>query len=730
MSQEDSNPRWSAWWVALWLPVLLVLVALRFAEPVGDGDLFWQMAYGQYMLEHKTLIPDHTIYSWTDATNTTIYCSWFAEILLYLMHKVGGLELLFAFRYAVVVAALALGWHFAARVGLKARPELFVSLVVFALASYVGTILKPELFSFGFFALWGYLSFRFRLAAHQGQPYGRYLWSLPLVMVLWTNSHGVFVFGVLGLCVMLGGELFNLLFSRGLALPKKALGDFALVTGVCILAMAVNPYHINYLWQLIKEPLDMLLKTQDQGSKTGYASLAAHLNIWRAPAFHFVDYMYFYVHCGLTLMAYQFLRSRSGFRVDWVFLFLNLVFLLLYNWYLRTTFYWPIYFLYSSLFLLYLIRRHEDEHQQVPVAPASLVWGILTLSLLVSLALTIVLAMKLKNYWFLLGWATFAAAQLRLLLPLAAGDGLPPSILQPRVGVVLGAMVLGLYFAGRGSWESIYRPYSASWCGFGITYWNPVDEAEFLKKYHPGLKAVINDYDSGGYLIWALYPQGTKIMLDPRNFPFRHFFTDYMEFERGRVGLEFLDRFGKELPEVAVVSLKNVQLWRTFLESKDWVPGWMGTAYVVFVKQGTVYPPEAAEFMPDRFKKIRNLQKAMQIFQFGIESQLLHYSWDILEVMKANFHTAEDRKVIENLEAYKEFTLALNANKLPEAIAAQERCCELGNFYNLGVLKSLYEIQLKQWIQQGKGASDPEVKAMAAKLRLVMQGINPIQPRR
>jgi len=711
-----------------WVLVLLTLVALRFAEPVGDGDLFWQMAYGQYMLEHKTLIPDHTIYSWSDSTNTTIYCSWFAEIVLYLMHKIGGLPLLFAFRYAVVLAALGLGWKFASRVRMSGRPELFASLVIFTLASYVGTILKPELFSFGFFALWGFLSFRFRLAALEGKSYRRYLWSLPVVMVLWTNSHGVFVFGVVGLCLMFVGELLNQLFSPGIAMPRKALREMALVTALSILAMAVNPYHVNYLWQLIKEPLDMIFKTQDQGSKSGYASLAAHLTIWKAVAFHFLNYMYFYIHCSLTLLGYMFLRSRPGFRIDWVFVVLNLVFCALYNWYLRTTFYWPIYFLFSSLFLMFLIRRNEDENPEPPAASSMAMIVVLSLTLIASTALTTAFLYTLKNYWYLLGWVAFVMVHLTLLVPLGTPDKMPPSLLKPRTGIVMGSLVLGLFFAGRGVWESLYQPYSSSWCGFGITYWNPVDEAEFIKKYHPDLKAVINDYDSGGYLIWSLFHhQGTKIMIDPRNFPFRHFFAEYMDFERGVVGLEFLQRFKQEPPKVAVISLKNIKLWRTFLSSKDWVPGWMGSAYIIFVKRGTQYPPEAAQFMPDRFKNVRNLQKAMQIFQFGIESQLYEYSWAILDVMKTNFRTAQDRATIENLQAYKEFVLALNSNNLDQAIEKQELCCKLGNFYNLNILKTLYEIRLKQWIEQGKGAGDPQVVEMARKLRMVMQGQNPMR---
>ncbi|HBN26653.1 MAG TPA: hypothetical protein DD405_04195 [Desulfobacteraceae bacterium] len=43
--------------------ILLLTLAVRFASPIKDGDFFWHAEYGKYMLEHGTLIPDHTIYS-------------------------------------------------------------------------------------------------------------------------------------------------------------------------------------------------------------------------------------------------------------------------------------------------------------------------------------------------------------------------------------------------------------------------------------------------------------------------------------------------------------------------------------------------------------------------------------------------------------------------------------------------------------------------------------------
>ena len=62
--------------------LLLAVVALRFAEPVEDGDLFWHMAYGQQMLDRGTLVPDHTLYSWMPTSNHSIYCAWVSELLL------------------------------------------------------------------------------------------------------------------------------------------------------------------------------------------------------------------------------------------------------------------------------------------------------------------------------------------------------------------------------------------------------------------------------------------------------------------------------------------------------------------------------------------------------------------------------------------------------------------------------------------------------------------------
>lgn len=43
--------------------ILLLAFAIRFADLVKDGDFFWHVKYGEYLVENRTLVPDHSIHS-------------------------------------------------------------------------------------------------------------------------------------------------------------------------------------------------------------------------------------------------------------------------------------------------------------------------------------------------------------------------------------------------------------------------------------------------------------------------------------------------------------------------------------------------------------------------------------------------------------------------------------------------------------------------------------------
>src|ERR1017187_2731933 len=61
--------------------LLLAFIALRFAQPIEDGDLFWHMLYGSQILAHHSLTVDHSQFSWMPASNQTAYVAWTGELL-------------------------------------------------------------------------------------------------------------------------------------------------------------------------------------------------------------------------------------------------------------------------------------------------------------------------------------------------------------------------------------------------------------------------------------------------------------------------------------------------------------------------------------------------------------------------------------------------------------------------------------------------------------------------
>src|SRR5580692_10692402 len=121
-----------------WLAIpLLLIVALRFAQPIEDGDLFWHMKYGSQILERGTLRTDHSLYSWMPASNDAIYCAWTGELLFLALWKAFGIAGIFVLRYVAVLAVVGmLAWH-GYRCGVLHRAEAWLVMLIALLASVV-----------------------------------------------------------------------------------------------------------------------------------------------------------------------------------------------------------------------------------------------------------------------------------------------------------------------------------------------------------------------------------------------------------------------------------------------------------------------------------------------------------------------------------------------------------------------------------------------------------------
>ena len=111
------------------LMALFAVILVRYAEPILDGDVFWHLAYAQQMLEHHTLVPNPTLYSWTPVNNQLIYCAWLSELALLGIWKVFGLSGLFVMRYLVIAAIAGFFWSTIRRAQFNVSPAALLVIL-------------------------------------------------------------------------------------------------------------------------------------------------------------------------------------------------------------------------------------------------------------------------------------------------------------------------------------------------------------------------------------------------------------------------------------------------------------------------------------------------------------------------------------------------------------------------------------------------------------------------
>lgn len=316
-------------WILAGGAILTVVWLLAFMKPVMDTDLWWQMAYARQMLENHTLIPDHTAFSWSPTDGGMIYCAWLMELLLYGLYLLGGLPLLFALLYLIFGVFLLLLLQGAHRHGVLGHPLTWFIAVLALLMSSSGAIVKPNIASlfFMYLTVWTWLRIK-----RDDESAWRWAYLLPVLMLLWVNSHGGFVIGLGFMGIMVVGELLNLRFSPDLGLPKRTRQHVVFALCLTGLAVLINPYG----WNL---PLQLLTALFTGGTRNAaFSAVREYDSIFavnQAGKPHVV-----YWSLGIAVLVLLLVPSILRRRIDWALVVLNLVFAALFALYVRLMIFW------------------------------------------------------------------------------------------------------------------------------------------------------------------------------------------------------------------------------------------------------------------------------------------------------------------------------------------------------------------------------------------------------
>jgi hypothetical protein len=219
---------------ALSWPLLIAastfVVLLTRGAMLEDGDLYWHIVAGLWMFHHLA-IPSVDPFSYTMPGAPWIAHEWLAEILYAAAYSLGGWSAVVGLAAATFATALAILARYLLRY-LEPLYALVLTSMAFSLAS-PHLLARPHTLVAPILMYWTVALLRAR-ESNRAPP----LW-LALLMVLWANLHGSFVFGL-----VLGGAFSAeaVLAAGGSAARWQAARQWSGFLLAALLASMANPH--------------------------------------------------------------------------------------------------------------------------------------------------------------------------------------------------------------------------------------------------------------------------------------------------------------------------------------------------------------------------------------------------------------------------------------------------------------------------------------------------------
>ncbi len=224
----------------------LLAVAEAGLAITDSDDFWWGMAAGR-LISQDLAIPRVDVFSHTFAQQPWINPEWLTHVLFYNVYAHLGENWIVYLRLALVAATFAV----ALRLCVARSGSVSVSLLAVAAGAWVCRPFldaRPQLFTFLYSIVLLYILHLFRRRGRN------LLYLIPVVMLVWTQQHGGYFFGLL---VLIG----NLLAESGkrlLHLPSEPLSWRRIGTlGVAILASAAAMWINPWGHRAFTHPLEM-----------------------------------------------------------------------------------------------------------------------------------------------------------------------------------------------------------------------------------------------------------------------------------------------------------------------------------------------------------------------------------------------------------------------------------------------------------------------------------------
>lgn len=289
----------------LFVAVLLIPAVLGSSKTIfNDGDVSWHIATGQWILDHHS-IPHFDPFSFTWAGKPWVPIEWLAEVVYAFAFRSFGYAGIAALVTAALIALHAIVYFNASRwLRAPVLPIVAMDLVLIPML-----LARPHLLSWPLFAFWTWLMLKAR-ARDRAPPL-----AAALLMTLWANLHGGFVFGL-----FLAGA-FGLEALVQSDDKRRALRQWLVFGLACALAIFINGNGIAGVLQPLEfthlHMLPLIDEWRPSSPKVtpfffGVLAITLALVVWKRPRLSWVRWLLMGSFLGLALLQ---VRHQAMFAI-------------------------------------------------------------------------------------------------------------------------------------------------------------------------------------------------------------------------------------------------------------------------------------------------------------------------------------------------------------------------------------------------------------------------------
>jgi len=208
----------------------LLCVAMVGNNPFQDPDTAWHLATGDLIRSLGT-VPFKDTWSFTAGEEIWYNLAWIFDVIIVYMVENCGFSSVYTFTVLIFAASIMFSALYSLRQGANAY-IVIIMIPLAVLCTKVGLSVRPNMFSILFTVI-----FYIILQKYRKQPKIEYLAILPIIMLIWVNTHGGFLLAFL----LLG--LFG--YEALIEFNRKKFRELSLITALCLIAVLINPYGVE-----------------------------------------------------------------------------------------------------------------------------------------------------------------------------------------------------------------------------------------------------------------------------------------------------------------------------------------------------------------------------------------------------------------------------------------------------------------------------------------------------